>query len=142
MSMTVILVALLYPVTATAPSAEPAVALAMHIQMSDAHQSVSANAPILLSMGPDPGGKAGATANSDTTKTGQPSMDGTASPNSSSASNAAGGAVPGSAQSQSATSGSDTSTSKRASRTGNSPGDSADHSQNAPGNLNPSATGR
>jgi hypothetical protein len=140
MSMTLILVALLYPVTATAPSAEPAVALAIHIQMPDAYQSVSANAPILLSMGPDPGGKADATANSDATKTGQPSMDGTASPNSSSTSNAAGGAAPGSAQSQSATSGSDSS--KRASRTGNSPGDSADHSQNAPGNLNPSATGR
>ena len=131
MLMTLFLVAFLFPVTA--PGAKPAVVLDIHIQMPDVHQSIAAGAPILLSMGPDPGGKTGATVNSDTTKTGQPSVDSAASPNSSSASNAAGGAERGSAQSQGTTSGSST---------GNSPSDSTDHSQNAPANLNPSATSR
>ena len=131
--MTPILVAFLFPVTA--PGAKRAAVLDIHIQMPDAHQNIAASAPILL--GPDPSGKTGATVNTDTTKTGQPSVDGAASPNSSSASNAAGGAEPGSAQSQGTTSGSDSS--KRGSSTGNSP---KDHSQNAPANLNPSATSR
>lgn len=138
MLMTPILVAFLFPVTA--PDAKPAVVLDIHIQMPHAHQSIAASAPILLSMGPDPGGKTGATLNSDTTKTGQPTVDHAASPNSSGASNAAGGAERGSAQSQATTSGSDSS--KRGSSTGNSPSDSTDHSQNAPTNWNPSATSR
>ncbi len=138
MLMTPILVAFLFPVPA--PDAKPAVARDIHIQMPDTHQSIAASAPILLSMGPDPGGKTGATVNSDTTKTGQASVDSAASPNSSSASNAAGGAELGSAQSQGTTSASDNS--KRGSSSGSSPRDSTDHSQNAPANLNPSATSR
>src|SRR5690242_17893401 len=120
MLMTPIVVAFLFPVTA--PDPKPAVVPDMHIQMPDTHQSVAAAAPILLSMGPDPGGKTGATVNSDTTKTGQ-------SPNSSSASNADGGAERGSAQSQgTTTSGSDSA--KPGSSSGNSPRDSTDHSRN------------
>jgi hypothetical protein len=136
--MTPILVALLFPVIA--PDPKVAVARDIHIQMPDPHQSIAASAPILLSMGPDPGGKTGATVNSDTTKTGQPSVDSTASPNSSRTSNAAGGAERGSVQSQGTTSGSESS--KRGSSSGNSPSDSTDHFQNAPANLNPSATNR
>jgi hypothetical protein len=138
MLITPIFVAFLYPIAA--PGAEPVVALDLHIQMPDAHQSVAASASILLSMGPDPGGKTGATVNSDTTKTGQPSVDSATSPNSSGASNAAGGAERESARSQGTAGGSDNS--KRGSSTGNSPSDSTNHSQNAPANLNPSATSR
>jgi hypothetical protein len=105
MPITPILVALLFPVSA--PDAESAVVRDVHIQMSNAHQSTATSAPILLSMGPDPGGRTGATVNSDTTKTGQPSVDSAASRNSSSTSNAAKGAERGSAQSQGTTSGSD-----------------------------------
>jgi hypothetical protein len=137
MSRSLIIVASLFPAAALA--AQPPVVLDT-FQMPNANQSIAAHAPIRLSMGPDPGGKTGATVNSDTSKTGQPSVDGTASSNSSSASNAAGGAERRSAQSQGTTGGSDGS--KRGSSTGNSPSDSTDHSQNAPGNLNPSATSR
>jgi hypothetical protein len=42
-----------------------------------------------LSMGPDPGGKTGATVTSTTTKTGQPSYDGTTGPNASGPGNTA-----------------------------------------------------
>jgi hypothetical protein len=108
MLITPIFVALLFPVTA--PDGKPAVVRDVPIQMPNPHQSIAASAPILLSMGPDPGGKTGATVNSDTTKTGQPSMDSAASRNSSSPSKAAGGAERGSAQSQGTTSGSDSST--------------------------------
>jgi len=130
-----ILVAFLFP--GTAPDAKPAVVPDIHIQMSDTHQSIAATAPILLSMGPDPGGKTGATVNSDTTKTGQPTA---TSPNSSSASNAPEGAERGSAQSQDTTNNSDSS--KRGSSTSNSPSDSTDRSQSGPANSNPSATRR
>ena len=140
MLMTPILVAFLLPFPATAPEAQPAVVRDIHIQMPDTHPSIPTNAPILLSMGPDPGGKTGAPVNSDTTKTGQPAVDGGASPNSSSAGNAAGGAEGGSAQSQGTTSGSDSS--QRGSSTGNSGSASTNRSQNGPANLNPSATRR
>ena len=107
MLMTPILVALLFPVIA--PDPKVAVARDIHIQMPDPHQSIAASAPILLSMGPDPGGKTGATVNSDTTKTGQPNADSAMSRNSSSTSKPAGGGERGSAQSQGTTSGSDSS---------------------------------
>jgi hypothetical protein len=138
MLMIPILVAFLFP--GTAPDAKPAVVPDIHIQMSDTHQSIAATAPILLSMGPDPGGKTGATVNSDTTKTGQPTVDSATSSNSSSASNAPEGAERGSAQSQDTTNNSDSS--KRGSSTSNSPSDSTDRSQSGPANSNPSATRR
>jgi hypothetical protein len=138
MLMTPILVAFLSPVTA--PDGKPAVVRDIHIQMPNAHQSIAASPPILLSMGPDPGGKTGATVNSDTTKTGQPSVDSAANRNSSSTSNAAGGAERGSAQSQGTANGSDSSMRGRSS--GNPPSDSTDHPQNAPADLNQSATSR
>jgi hypothetical protein len=136
--MTPIFVAFLFPVTA--PDARPVVVDDTRIQMPSSHQSIATSAPILLGMGPDPGGKTGASVNSDTTKTGQPSVDSAERPNSSSASNAAGGGARESAQSPGTTSGSDSS--KRGSGSGNTPSDSTDNSQNAPANLNPSATSR
>ena len=139
MLMTPILVAFLFPFPATAPEAQPGVVRDMHTQEPDAHQSILPDAPPLLSMGPDPGGNTGAPVNSNTTKTGQPTVDSGASPNSSSAGNAAGGAGRGNAQSQ-GTSGSDTS--KRGTSTGNSPSDSTDHSQSGAASLIPSAPSR
>jgi len=137
MSRSLIIVASLFPAATLA--VQPAVVLDT-LQMPNAHQSVATHAPIRLSMGPDPGGKTGATVNSDTTKTGQPSTDGAASSNSSSTSNAVGGPEQRSAQSQGNSSGSDGS--KRGNSTGNLPSDSTDYSQNAPANLNPSGTSR
>jgi hypothetical protein len=105
MLITPILVGLLFPVCAA--DGEPASIRDVHIQIPDAHQSGAPSVPILLSMGPDPGGKTGATVNSETTKTGQPNADSAMSRNSSNSSKPAGGAEHGSAQSQGTTSGSD-----------------------------------
>src|SRR5262245_31306607 len=96
MSIAPILVALLFP--SSPLDAESAVRRDVQIQMSVAHQSTATSVPIMLSMGPDPGGKTGATVNSETTKTGQPSVDNATSRNSPST-NAAESAEHGSAQS-------------------------------------------
>jgi hypothetical protein len=130
MSIAPILVAFLIPVAIA--DAKPAVVTDIHIQMPDTHQPVAAAGPILLSMGPDPGGKTGATVNSDTTKTGQSPTSG--------ASNAGGGTERGSTQSQGTTTGSDNA--KRGSNTGNAPKDSTDHSLNGPATLSPPAASR
>jgi hypothetical protein len=108
MLITPILVGLLFPISPA--DGEPALIRDVHIQMCDAHQRRAPKTPTRLSMGPDPGGKTGATVNSDTTKTGQPNVDSATSRNSSSTSKPAGGAEPGSAQSQGTKSGSDSST--------------------------------
>jgi hypothetical protein len=141
--MTPLLVAFLCPVTAgdaTAGERKSAVVRDIHVQMPKAHQSIAVSPPILVSMGPDPGGKTGATVNSDTTNTGQPNVDSAANRNSSSTRNAAEGAERGTTQSQGTANGSDSSTPSRSS--GNPPGDSTGHSQNPPADLNPSAISR
>ena len=103
MLITPFLVGLLFPVSPA--HGEPALIRDVHIQIPDPHQSVAPRPPILLSMGPDPGGKTGATVNSDTTKTGQPNADSAMSRNSSSTNKPTG-----SAPSQGSTSGSNSST--------------------------------
>ena len=120
------IVAFLFPAAALA--AQSAVVLEMHA-------SNAADAPIRLSMGPDPGGKTGATVNPETSKTGLPSADSETarSPGTSGASGDAG---------QGANQGNDPANSgerspKRAG-TDNSAGDSA----KAPANPNRSDTSR
>ena len=87
MSKSLIIVAALFPVAALA--AQSAVVLDT-LQMPNAHQNIAAHAPIRLSMGPDPGGKTGATVNPETTKTGLPIVDSTTTPTSSGGSGATG----------------------------------------------------
>ena len=96
MSKSLIIVASLFPVAALA--AQAAVVLDT-LQMPNAHQSIAAHAPIRLSMGPDPGGKTGATVNPETTKTGLPSGDSATTPTSSGASGATGNRAQGANQS-------------------------------------------
>ena len=88
MSKSLIIVASLFPAAVLA--AQPAVVLDT-LQMPNAHQSIAAHAPIRLSMGPDPGGKTGATVNPETTKTGLPSVDSATTPKSSSGTSSATG---------------------------------------------------
>ena len=105
------------------------------LQMPNAHQSIAAHAPIRLSMGPDPGGKTGATVNPETTKTGLPSGDSATTPTSSGASGATGNRAQGASQS------SDPANSEEQSKhsgTDSSAGDSA----NTPANGNRSDTNR
>jgi hypothetical protein len=83
-----IVVASLCPAAALA--AQPAVVLDS-FQMSNPHQDSTANAPMRLSMGPDPGGKSGATVNAETSKTGLPSVDSATTPNPSSGTSGATG---------------------------------------------------
>jgi hypothetical protein len=107
------------------------------LQMPNAQQSIAAHAPIRLSMGPDPGGKTGATVNPETTKTGSPSVDSATTPNSSSGTNNATGNRPqGANQNNDAPAREERS--KRNSGTGNSAGDSA----NTPANGGRSDTNR
>src|ERR1700752_4234193 len=100
MLMIPIVLAFVFPVTVpdatAAVEVRPAIVLDSHITPS-AHQNIAPSAPVLLGMGPDPGSKTGATVNSDTVKTGQPTVDTAANPNSSNAGNAAGGADRGNA---------------------------------------------
>jgi hypothetical protein len=81
MSKSLIIVASLF--SAAALAAQPAILLDTP-RMPNAHQSIAVHALIRLSMGPDPGGKTGATVNPETTKTGLPSVDSATTPHSSS----------------------------------------------------------
>jgi hypothetical protein len=82
MFKTAMIIAVLSPSVAFAAVSVPATDLEM--QQLNQYQSASlvgtdrADVFERLSMGPDPGGKTGATVTPETTKTGQPSVDGTA----------------------------------------------------------------
>jgi hypothetical protein len=73
-----IIVASLFP----APLAVPADAVLDTLRPPSTHPSIAVHAPIRLSMGPDPGGKTGATVNPETTTNGSPSADSAMIPNS------------------------------------------------------------
>src|SRR5262249_28092358 len=96
----------------------------------DGHQPSAISAPILMSMGPDPGGRTGANANSDAVTKSQPSTDSAANPKSSSASDTAARGDGGSAHSQDSVSGSG----RRDASTGNSPSEPSGGAQHAPTN--------
>ena len=98
----------------------------------DGHQPHAVSAPILMSMGPDPGGRTGVNANSDTVTRSQPSTDSATNPNSSSVGNAAARGEGGGAHSQ------DT----RRDGTSSSSSEPSDRAQHAPANLDPASTSR
>ena len=127
MSKSLIIVASLFPAAALA--AQPAIVLDT-LQMPNAHQSIAVHVPIRLSMGPDPGGKTGATVNPETTKTGLPSVDSATTPKSSSGTSSATGNPAGSAN-QSNDSANSGERSKQNNGTDNSAGDSAKTPANA-----------
>lgn len=85
MSRTAIIIAIFFPSAAFA--AMPVLAPSTQTPPSEQSQSASvirthgARLPDQLSMGPDPGGKTGDTVTPNTTKTGQPSHDGTGASN-------------------------------------------------------------
>jgi hypothetical protein len=106
------------------------------LQMPIAHQSIAAHAPIRLSMGPDPGGKTGATVNPETTKTGLPNVNSATTPTSSGVSGATGNRTQGASQSNDAPAREERS--KQNGGTDNSAGDSA----NTPANGSRSDTNR
>jgi hypothetical protein len=93
MSKTAIIIAIFFPSAAFA--AMPVLAPSTQTQQPEQSQSASvigthgARVSDQLSMGPDPGGKTGATVTPDTTKTGQPSHDGTGASNQSGATSTA-----------------------------------------------------
>jgi hypothetical protein len=133
MSKSLIIVACLFSVAALA--AQLAVVLDT-LQMPNAHQSIAAHAPIRLSMGPDPGGKTGATVNPETTNTGLlPSVDSATTPTSSGASGATGNRAQGASQS------SDPANSEEQSKHSGTDSSAAD-SANTPANEGRSDTNR
>jgi hypothetical protein len=112
-----------------------AVLAAQSAVVVEKHPSNAAHAPIRLSMGPDPGGKTGATVNPETSKTGLPSED-SATARNSGTSGAIGDRGQGANQSNDPANGGERSP-KRAG-TDSSAGDSA----KAPANPNRSDTSR
>jgi hypothetical protein len=135
MSKSLIILASLFPAAVLA--AQPAVVLDTlqmpnaHQQMPNAHQSIAAHAPIRLSMGPDPGGKTGATVNPETTKTGLPSVDSATTANSSSGTSSATGTPAQGSANHSNDSANGGARSKQNDGTDNSAGDSAKTPANA-----------
>jgi hypothetical protein len=93
MSKTAIIIAIFFPSAAFA--AMPVLAPSTQAPPPEQSQSASvssihgARVSDQLSMGPDPGGKTGATVTPETTKTGQPSHDGTSASNQSGATSTA-----------------------------------------------------
>ena len=118
-------------------AAQPAMVLDT-LRMPNAHQSIVAHAPIRLSMGPDPGGKTGATVNPETTKTGLPSADRATTANSSSGKSSATGNPAQGSTNQS----NDTANSGERSRRNNGTDPSAGDSTKTPANASHSDTDR
>ena len=135
MSKSFIIVASLFPAVVLA--AQSAVVLDT-LQMPNAHQSIVAHAPIRLSMGPDPGGKTGATVNPETTKTGLPSVDSATTANSSSGTSSATGNPAQGSTNQ----GNDTTNSGERSKRNNGTDTSAGDSTKTPANASHSNTDR
>jgi hypothetical protein len=79
MFKTAVVIAILFPVAGFA--ALPVLAWSEHSRSASVAGTHGARVPEQLSMGPDPGGKTGATVTPNTTKTGQPSSDGTGASN-------------------------------------------------------------
>lgn len=89
MRKTSIIVAILFPIAASA-AATVSTQQGDHGQSGNVVGTRGAQVFDLLSMGPDPGGKTGATVTPTTTKTGQPSADGAGGANQAGAGSASG----------------------------------------------------